>query len=185
MTPFNANEAFTIAEYNPAWPDLFEREASAIRAALGQAVVEIEHIGSTSVPGLAAKPIIDLLVMVESFAPLPTYAAQLAPLGYTHQPHVNDLERLFFWKGTPRAYHLHLVEYATWECQRHLLFRDYLRAHPPVAAQYEALKRELAERYKHDRLAYTDSKAVFICAVVDRAVAAIGAPRARRTPDVP
>lgn len=180
MSEFNPNEAFTIATYDPTWPGVFEHEADAVRAVMGADVVEIEHIGSTSVPGLAAKPIIDLLVAVDSFAPLEDYAAQLARLGYKHQPHVNDSERLFFWKGTPRSYHLHLVEYATWEYQRHLLFRDYLRAHPAVAAQYETLKRDLAQRYKHDRLAYTDSKATFINAVIDRAVAEIRAPGALR-----
>lgn len=178
MSEFNPNEAFSIHAYDPAWPGVFEHEAAAVRAAMGADLVEIEHIGSTSVPGLAAKPIIDLLVAVESFAPLEVYAARLARIGYQHQPHVNDDERLFFWKGTPRSYHLHLVEYATWEYQRHLLFRDYLRAHPAVAAQYEALKRDLAQRYKHDRLAYTDSKAAFINAVIDRAVAEIRAPGA-------
>ena len=182
MAEFNPNEAFSIVDYDPEWPERFEREAAAIRAVMNDEIVELEHIGSTSVPGLPAKPIIDLLLAVESFAPLDHYSALLEPLGYKHQPHVNDAERLFFWKGSPRTYHLHLVEYATWEHQRHLLFRDYLRTHPEAAAEYAALKRELAQRYKHDRLAYTNSKGSFIEATVERAFAALDTPGSIRRP---
>lgn len=185
MTEFNPNEAVAIADYDPAWPERFAREAAAIRAVMGDEIIELEHIGSTSVPGLPAKPTIDMLLAVDTFAPLDHYSAVLAPLGYKHQPHVNDSERLFFWKGSPRVYHLHLVEYATWEHQRHLLFRDYLRAHAEVAAQYAALKRKLAQRYKHDRTAYTSAKSEFINTTVEQAVMAIDAPGRMRRPGNP
>ncbi len=185
MAEFNPNEAVAVVDYDPAWPDLFEREAAAVCDALGDALIELEHIGSTSVPGLPAKPTIDLLAAVEAFAPLETYAAQLAPLGYRYQPHENAGERLFFWKGTPRTYHLHIVEYATWEHQRHILFRDYLRAHPQVAAQYAALKRDLAARFEHNRPAYTEGKSAFIFAIVERALSETGTPHAARQPDQP
>lgn len=182
MAEFNPNEAFAIVTYDPTWPDRFEREAAAIRAVVADEIIELEHIGSTSVPGLPAKPTIDLLLAVETFAPLDHYSEVLAPLGYKHQPHVNDAERLFFWKGTPRTYHLHIVEFATWEYHRHLLFRDYLRAHAEAAAEYAALKRELAQRYKDNRSAYTNAKSDFIYATVERAVAALDSPGSMRQP---
>ena len=183
MPDFNPNEAFAIVDYDPAWPDRFAREAAAIRALMGEEIVELEHIGSTSVPGLPAKPTVDLLLAVDTFAPLDHYSVLLAGLGYAHQPHVNDSERLFFWKGAPRTYHLHIVEYATWEHQRHLLFRDYLRAHPEVAGQYAALKRALAERFKHNRTGYTSAKSEFINTTIEQAAMAIDAPGAIQQPD--
>lgn len=185
MAEFNPNEAFAIVDYDPTWPDRFAREAAAIRGVMGNEIVELEHIGSTSVPGLPAKPTIDLLLSVDTFAPLEHYSALLAPLGYKHQPHVNDSERLFFWKGRPRTYHLHIVEYATWEHQRHLLFRDYLRMHAEVAAQYTALKRELAQRFKHNRTGYTTAKSEFINTTIEQAVAAIDTSGSFRRADYP
>lgn len=182
MAEFNPNEAFSIVEYDPVWPERFEREATAIRAVMDDEIVDLEHIGSTSVPGLPAKPTIDLLLAVETFAPLDHYSVLLDPLGYKHQPHVNDAERLFFWKGAPRVYHLHIVEYATWEYHRHLLFRDYLRTHPDTAANYAALKRDLAQQYAHDRLGYTNAKGNFINATVERAYAELHAPGPIRPP---
>jgi len=170
MTQFDANERFELAEYDPRWPELFDAEAARVEAALGADVVEITHIGSTAVPGLRAKPIIDLLAAVETFETVAAYQQRLAPLAYYHHSHENDAERLFFWKGLPRAYHLHIVEYATWEHQRHIIFRDYLRAHPEVAALYQTLKLELAETYAADRPAYTSGKSAFIRATVARAV---------------
>jgi len=185
MAEFNPNEAFAIVDYDPAWPERFAREAAAIRAVMGDETVELEHIGSTSVPGLPAKPTIDMLLAVDTFAPLDHYDALLAPLGYTHQPHVNDSERLFFWKGSPRVYHLHIVEYATWEHQRHLLFRDYLRAHADVAERYATLKRALAQRFQHDRTAYTSAKSEFIYSTVEQAVAALSEADSDRRPGRP
>lgn len=179
MQSFDANEAFELAEYNPEWPRLYEQEAAAIEAALGEEVIEIRHIGSTSVPGLRAKPIIDILVAVESFAPVASYSARLSSLGYTHQPMDTDDERLFFWKGIPRTHHLHIVEYATWEHQRHIIFSEYLRTHPEVARLYVQVKQELAVAFKHNRPAYTRGKTAFIKAIMDRALAEIIDPSLR------
>ncbi len=173
MVQFNENETFELADYDPRWPELFDRESTLIALALGDDVVEIEHVGSTSVPGLRAKPIIDILVAVESFAPIASYAGRLQPLGYHHHPHDEEDERIFLWKGVPRTHHLHIVEYATWEHQRHVIFRDYLRKHPDIARRYADVKEQLSAAFKDNRPAYTRGKTAFIKAIMDRAMAEI------------
>jgi GrpB-like predicted nucleotidyltransferase (UPF0157 family) len=177
---FNANEQFELSDYDANWPRIFERESDLIAEALGDQLVDISHIGSTSIPGLRAKPIIDILAAVESFAPMDHYNEVLGPLGYHHQPQENEDERIFFWKGIPRTHHLHVVEYATWEHQRHLIFRDYLRAHPDIARWYEQVKQELSSAFKGNRPAYTKGKTAFIKSIMDRAVAEIVDPSLRR-----
>jgi GrpB-like predicted nucleotidyltransferase (UPF0157 family) len=180
MVEFNDNETFELADYDPNWQVIFERESDQVAEALGDDVVEIQHIGSTSIPGLRAKPIIDLLAAVESFAPIAEYERVLEPLGYRHHPHSEEDERIFFWKGTPRTHHLHIVEYATWEHQRHVIFRDYLRAHPEMAQWYEQVKRELWIAFKGNRPAYTKGKTAFIKTIMARAVEEIVDPSLRR-----
>jgi GrpB-like predicted nucleotidyltransferase (UPF0157 family) len=180
MADYNPNESFELAEYNPEWPVLFQRESELIEAALDDRMIEIQHIGSTSVPGLRAKPIIDILVAVDSFEPVEEYRRRLEPLDYHYQTHENDTERLFFWKGQPRTHHLHIVEFATWEHQRHLLFRDYLRNHPDIARLYEEIKRELAVAFKSNRPAYTKGKTAFIKSIMARALEEILDPSLRQ-----
>ena len=180
MNTFNENESFELSDYDPNWPRLYEQESDRILDALGERVVEIAHVGSTSVPGLRAKPIIDILVAVALFEPVSVYCRLLAPLGYAHHSHEADDERLFFWKGTPRTHHLHIVEYATWEHQRHLLFRDYLRAHPEIARWYENVKRELAIAFQGNRPAYTKGKTAFIKSIMQRAYEEIADPTIRQ-----
>ncbi|MBN1678980.1 MAG: GrpB family protein [Anaerolineae bacterium] len=180
MVDYDPFETFELADYNAEWPARFEREADAIAEAMGDDILEMEHIGSTSVPGLSAKPIIDLMMVVEVFAPLEDYQKRLKPLGYTYQSHENDSDRLFFWKGAPRTYHLHVVEFATWEYHRHLMFRDYLRSHPDTAALYEQIKRELAEAFKAKRPSYTAGKTAFIKNIMARAVEEVADPELRR-----
>ena len=183
MDEFNANESFELTDYNPRWPLLFEQESALIVEALGDDVIDIQHIGSTSVPGLRAKPIIDILVAVESFAPVEDYQSRLEPLGYRYHSQEDETDRLFFWKGRPRTHHLHIVEYATWEHQRHLLFRDYLRAHPDIALWYEDVKRELAIAFKGNRPAYTKGKTAFIKSIMARAVEEIVDPSVKKLID--
>jgi len=183
MNEFNANESFELADYDSRWPLLYEQESVLIAGALGDDVIDLQHIGSTSVPGLRAKPIIDILVAVESFAPIEAYARRLEPISYHYHSHEDDVDRLFFWKGTPRTHHLHIVEYATWEHQRHLLFRDYLRAHPDIARWYESIKRELAEAFKGNRPAYTKGKTAFIKSIMARAVEEISDPSVKKLVD--
>jgi GrpB-like predicted nucleotidyltransferase (UPF0157 family) len=180
---FNANESFELSDYDPRWAQLFLIEAELIEEALGESMVEINHMGSTSVPGLRAKPIIDIQVVVESFATVEDYQHLLGPLGYHHHPHEDEAERIFMWKGVPRTHHMHIVEYATWEHQRHLIFRDYLRAHPDIARNYEQVKYELAVAFKHNRPAYTKGKTAFIKTIMARAVEEIVDPSLRKLID--
>jgi GrpB-like predicted nucleotidyltransferase (UPF0157 family) len=152
---------------------LFADEAERIRLALGEGLVRaVEHIGSTAIPGLEAKPVIDLLVGVRS---LPEARALAPPalevLGYAFasEPVANQL---FFWRGPadgPRSHHAHLVEHdgPLWRWQ--MLFRGYLRAHPEEAARYAALKRQLALRFPTDRVGYSSAKAAYIDEVVAKA----------------
>lgn len=163
-----------IVEYDPLWPVLFEQEATRLRQILAQKlIVCIEHFGSTAVPGLAAKPIIDLLVGVNSLTLAKQVAvSQLEALGYSYWSDNPDPRRMFFVKGLPsnglRTHHIHMVEPNS-ELWERLLFRDYLRNHPDEAQRYAYLKRDLAQRFATDREAYTGAKAEYVQSVMQKA----------------
>jgi GrpB-like predicted nucleotidyltransferase (UPF0157 family) len=156
-----------IQDYDPAWPDAFSRLAARIKAALGGLAVAVEHIGSTAVPGLAAKPIIDLDVALSSPADLPETIRLLATIGYAHEGDLGIVGREAFRPppGEPR-HHLYVLIAGANELQRHLAFRDALRANSGLRNEYAALKRSLAKAYKDDRSAYTEAKSAFITSVV-------------------
>ncbi len=164
-----AEEPIIVVDYDPAWPLHFERERAQIAAALGELARTIDHIGSTAVPGLRAKPVIDILIGVDRLNRVDEFAARLASLGYVHRPHDDDDVRLFFRKGTPRSHHLHIVVYGGVEHVRHVRFRDILRADPGTARDYAALKDALAARFREQREAYVDGKADFVTGVLARA----------------
>lgn len=177
-----------IVPYDPAWPDMFDAEAVRLRAALGALALRIDHVGSTAVPGLAAKPVIDMQVSVKPLilspkkgggdageaAAEPAYGrwrAVLESLGY-HYFHDPDFEDYPFFcrpPDWPHAYHIHVCEAGGLLERRHLAFRDALRADPALAGRYEALKCDLARRHSaatHEtRNAYADAKSDFIAAV--------------------
>jgi GrpB-like predicted nucleotidyltransferase (UPF0157 family) len=163
-----------IVEYNPHWALLFEQEAALIGKVLDKDfITRIEHFCSTVVPGLAAKPIIDLLVGVPSLTKAKQVAiSQLERLGYAYWFDNPDPQRMFFVKGlppnSPRTHHIHMIEpdSALWE---RLLFRDYLRKHPDEAARYAQLKRHLAQHFSADREAYTSGKAEYVQSVMQKA----------------
>ena len=176
-------DEIAIVPYDPCWPDLFVQEAARIREALGESShVAVEHFGSTAVPGLSAKPIIDLLVGVSSVIEARAVAVpKLEALGYAFWYDNPNPDHLFFVKGLPpngpRTHHIHMVEpemfrdpknesFLFWD---RLLFRDYLRAHPDEARRYEAVKRDLAARFPDDREAYTDGKAGYVSEVMKKA----------------
>lgn len=150
----------------PRWAALFAEEAGRIGAALAAYEVAVEHCGSTAVPGLVAKPILDILVGVPAPLDVPGLVRALAPLGYTHAPHAGVPGHEVFGKGTPRTHLLHVVPHGGPEWRRMLGFRDALRTDPAVAADYAALKRALAARFAADRPAYTAGKAEFILRVL-------------------
>lgn len=163
-----------IVEYDLRWQTLFAAEAARIKAALDKdLIVAIEHIGSTAVLGLAAKPIIDLMIGVRSLVDAQSAISPLEALGYLYWRENPDPTRIFFVKGMPpsgtqRTHHVHIVE-VNGEFWQRLLFRDYLRIHEDEAQRYEALKRELAARFPNDRQRYTDGKSEYIQAVMQLA----------------
>jgi GrpB-like predicted nucleotidyltransferase (UPF0157 family) len=176
-----------IVEYDPRWPVLFQEERGRILKATGDLVIAIEHIGSTAVPHLGGKNIIDIMGGVRPLAAAERCVEPLAGIGYEYVPEYNEIipERRYFHKGPPeaRVFHLHMVEYPSDFWTRHLLFRDWLRSHPEDAEEYSQLKRKLAARFGSDREGYTDAKTFFIESIVARAheVAAPG-DRARVKP---
>jgi GrpB-like predicted nucleotidyltransferase (UPF0157 family) len=158
-----------IAPYNSAWPDFYDAERAALQRGTGDLFDAVEHIGSTAVPGLAAKPIIDIAATVSNLDQVTGYLAPLHALGYLYVPEYEAVvpKRRYFRKGLPCACtcHLHIypVGYAQWD--RHIRFRDYLRAHPVTAQAYSELKQYLAVEHRWDRHAYTEAKTAFVRAV--------------------
>jgi GrpB-like predicted nucleotidyltransferase (UPF0157 family) len=171
-----------VVPYDPSWPAAFEAEAVRLRAALNALVLRLDHHGSTAVPGLAAKPIIDIQVSVATLQPLSAYSVPLEALGYVHVPHPDDSFCPFFHRptGWPHSHHVHVVERGGREEQRTLAFRDYLRDHPRVAREYEELKRAIAADMvatgPEARERYAQAKADFVERVVARALGS-GYPR--------
>lgn len=163
------DESVRLVTYDPRWPVRFEEERAALSEAIGEWVTGgIHHVGSTVVPGLEAKPVIDILVGVEDLETSRACFEPLAELGYLYAPYLAD-EMHWFCKPDPsrRTHHLHLVPRASVRFRDELAFRDRLRSDPELAEQYAKLKRELAGRFEHDREAYTDAKADFIRQALD------------------
>jgi GrpB-like predicted nucleotidyltransferase (UPF0157 family) len=160
------NRPIFVVAYDPQWPVLFEQEKEKLIAVLGSSLRMIEHIGSTSVPGLAAKPVIDLAVGIRSLAEAPALMPSIERLGYIYEPALEQLvpERRFFWKGTRIVHtcHLHLAEPDHPALVQPLRFRDYLRRYPEIAEKYGELKKELAQRCGEDMDAYVNGKTAFI-----------------------
>jgi GrpB-like predicted nucleotidyltransferase (UPF0157 family) len=157
-----------IAEYDPRWPALFAEEAARLRGVLDpDLIIGLEHFGSTAIPGMAAKPIIDILIAVRSLAEArERFVEPLEELAYAFWADNPKTDRLFFVKGMPpygerRTHHVYIVE-PTAEPWQRLGFRDYLIAHPDEARRYTDLKRSLAAAHRSDREAYTDAKAAFV-----------------------
>lgn len=159
-------EPVEIVPYDAEWIAKFGQERAVIERAFGDLDVEVHHIGSTAVPGLAAKPIIDILVAANSICDKDAMKSRLLPLEYVNVPHSQDEKRLFFKKGVPRAYHVHIVKRNSWTYWRHLLFRDSLIEDRELKVEYEQLKKALATKYREDREAYSNAKTEFIERVV-------------------
>jgi GrpB-like predicted nucleotidyltransferase (UPF0157 family) len=167
----------TITAYDPAWPTMFEREAARLRENLGGLALRIEHVGSTAVPGLAAKPVIDIQISVASLASdVGACTALLADAGYAHVD-LGAFDKVypFFQRPAiwPSTHHVHLCDAGKEQEWRHLTFRDHLRRYPEVAAAYAALKRRLAAehlgRTQQEREQYSLGKKGFVEAVLGRA----------------
>ncbi|WP_019424137.1 GrpB family protein [Paenibacillus sp. OSY-SE] len=159
-----------IMPYQTQWPAQFERIAAPIRRSLQDIAVRVEHIGSTSIPGCAAKPIIDIQISVTDLQSLEGYVHPLRELGWMHRADNPDLTKRYFREspGCERT-HIHVRQAGSWSEQFALLFRDYLRCHPEERDAYADIKLRLAEQYRHDRHGYTDAKTPFIWSVMQRA----------------
>ncbi len=162
-----------VVEYSPNWPKDFEAEKQRLIDAFGDKILTIEHIGSTSVPGLAAKPIIDMIAAVKSFDDLPEFVNRLQKLGYEYMPERMFNNRKFFPKGSQenRTHHLSLVLLGDPEQWiKPIAFRDYLRIHETERDEYANLKTTLANRYANDRATYTQLKDDFFRLIFGKAL---------------
>jgi GrpB-like predicted nucleotidyltransferase (UPF0157 family) len=160
----------TLAEYDPAWPRLFEREAERVRATLGNRVVVLEHVGSTSVPGLAAKPVIDMLLAVDDPADEPSYVPPMEAAGYILSIREPDWFEHRLFKGPDTDINLHVLPAGCPEIDRMLAFRDHLRTDDADRDLYERTKRELAARRWKFIQNYADAKTGVVEEIITRAL---------------
>lgn len=171
--PIRPSRRPEVVDYDPRWPQMFEEERARLEAAIGNEVEVIEHVGSTAVPGLAAKPIIDMLVGVKAIGAFKSCVRPLAKLGYAYKPWVEGVlpERRYFSKDTDgkRTHHLHMVSTTSSFFRVHRGFRDWLLQHPDDALAYEKLKRELAAKFENIE-DYTEGKSEFVRSIVERAL---------------
>ena len=168
----NEPRAVELSAYSPLWPAVFGIERERLLKVFAPVEVAIEHIGSTAVPGLGAKPIIDMMLGAPSLAAIDARIADLEAEGYRYVPEFEKAmpERRYLVKpdGQPGSFQLHAVVKDTAFWKRHLAFRDALRADPRLAQEYWKLKQRLSARFPNDRAAYTDAKAAFIRAAVEK-----------------
>src|SRR5271165_2328541 len=159
----------TVVDYDQNWPTQFERLKDRAARAIPEFVLRIEHVGSTAVPGLAAKPIIDLIIQLDNAAQLATVIQRLEVLGYRHEGDLGVPGReAFAVPAGESRHHLYVCLPGCSQLANQLAFRDYLRAHETARAEYAALKRQLAEKHRNDRAAYTEGKADFVANVLAR-----------------
>jgi GrpB-like predicted nucleotidyltransferase (UPF0157 family) len=166
-------KSILLVPHQTEWKSFFESESDLLREAVGDYLVAIEHIGSTAISGLDAKPIIDILAGVKYAEDAERCIVPLAQIGYEYRGEQGIAGRFYFRKGIGdvSTHHLNIVEMTSDFWQSHLLFRDYLRQHADAAQSYGKLKRELAVTYKGNRPAYTKAKAAFIESVLKKAAA--------------
>ena len=158
-----------IHEYTQDWAREFDGIGDSIRAALAESAIRIDHIGSTSVPGLAAKPIIDVQVSVIAIEPM-GYRKGLESIGYVwRSDNPEKAKRYFREQPGERRTHIHVRKFGSWHEQYALLFRDYVRAHPDDRTRYEQVKRELAQRFRNDRHQYTEAKGPIFWEIMQKA----------------
>jgi GrpB-like predicted nucleotidyltransferase (UPF0157 family) len=169
----DANEPVRLVAYDPRWPTLFEHEARLLDEAIGSWITGgIHHVGSTSVPGLAAKPTIDIAVGVVDLSTSRPCIDILAELRYCYWPYRSEV---MHWFCKPhqsrRTHHLHLIPTGSTRFREEITFRDYLRTHPAGAKRYQQLKQRLARKHPHDREAYTQGKADLVAELTTAAFA--------------
>ena len=153
-----------VVPYDPEWETKFRIEADFLKKVFGDELLDVFHIGSTAIPRILAKPIIDLLPVVRDIERVDVFTEPLEQQGYIAKGEYGILGRRYFVKGSEEKhlFHIHVFQEGSPEITRHLLFRDYMRAHPLEAEEYSQLKSELAQKYRRDGQAYTQAKSGFI-----------------------
>ncbi len=160
-----------VVPYNNEWIERFEQEAGLLRSLFGDELVTIHHVGSTAVPGLQAKPVIDMIPIVQHITHVDSFNEALSALGYEALGEFGIPGRRYFRKGgDDRTHQLHVFQIGDPNIERHLAFWDYLCAHPDVAAPYGEMKAALAQRFPEDINGYMDGKDAFIKAVEEQAL---------------
>lgn len=155
-----------LAPYDPSWPSQFAAARAEMLAACKGLMLDVHHVGSTSIAGTIAKPIIDMMPVLARHEDGLACIAPMAALGYVYRGERGIAGRHLFVRGDPRSHNVHAFARDHPEVERHLLFRDYLRAHPDERAAYERLKRDLALKFAHDRQAYAEAKTPFCDRIV-------------------
>lgn len=166
---WRSREEIVLMPHDPKWLTSAAEECDRIAKACGKALVGVEHIGSTSVPGLIAKPVLDLMPMLDNFEDGYACVAPMRALGYWYAGDFGIPGRHLFIKGSPRTHHAHMLLRSSKEARRHLAVRDTLRASPEMAARYADLKQRLAAQFGDDRENYANAKAAFMREIFDRA----------------
>ena len=152
-----------VASYNPNWKNMYKEESEKIKNILNDIIIDIHHIGSTAIPGIKAKPVIDILVEVKDIEEVDQYNHKMEELGYEAMGEYGIPKRRFFRKGeNNRTHHIHIFQTGNEEIERHINFKEYLIAHPDKAREYSKLKEELVNKYTYDVENYTNSKSDFI-----------------------
>lgn len=153
-----------LVPHSDEWKSLYEREKKLLRLAVGDFLIAVEHIGSTAIPQIVAKPIIDIMVGVRDLSDVENYLSPLAEIGYEYRGESGIAGRRYFRKGTETVstHHLSFAEFGGDVWKRHLMFCDYLRENAEAAQRYNELKKDLAVKFKDNREAYTDGKTEFV-----------------------
>ena len=161
-----------LKPHNTKWKELFKEESHLITSAISNFLVDIEHIGSTAIPDIVAKPIIDIAVAIDSLDNIEKIIKPLEQIGYTYRGEQGIPNRHLFVKGGEefRTHHLHVMHKTHYEWKKHIAFRNYLLNHPEEAHQYSELKKSLAVKYREDRGTYTESKDEFISGILKKAM---------------
>ena len=155
-----------VSPYRKEWKLLFEIEKRDIEKAIGDYIEDIQHVGSTSIPGMPAKPILDIAIAVKNFEEARVCIEPLCGMGYAFKGENGIPRRHYFLKGEPCTHHIHLLEKDSEEWKKLILFRDYLRSNQNTAEEYKKLKHNLSERLQGDRKAYQAAKSDFVEAVI-------------------
>ncbi len=161
-----------LKPYNPQWEELYNQESELISTTISDFLVDIQHIGSTAIPDIVSKPIIDIAVALDSLENIERIIAPLEKIGFIYRGEQGIPDRHLFVKGGEdfRTHHLHVMNNTHYEWKKHIAFRDYLRTHPKEAKQYSDLKKSLEQQFKEDRESYTESKSEFIAGILEKAI---------------